>query len=60
MEFNGMIPDYRSVFLQTKNPVVFSKGSQSLYLLQQLRDEAHRFAGRYLFIRSLRVKEAVE
>ena len=30
-----------------KNPVVFPKSSESLYILMQLRDEAHRFAINY-------------
>ena len=36
------------VFLpHRKNPVVFPKQSQTLYLLQRIRDEAHRFAITY-------------
>ncbi len=36
------------VFLpHRKNPVVFPKQSQTLYLLQRIRDEAHRFAIAY-------------
>jgi excinuclease ABC subunit C len=36
------------VFLpHRKNPVVFARQSQTLYLLQRIRDEAHRFAITY-------------
>jgi excinuclease ABC subunit C len=40
--------DDEKVFIpKRKNPVVFPKGSKALFLLQQLRDEAHRFAISY-------------
>jgi len=40
--------DDEKVFIpKRKNPIVFPKGSQALYVLQQLRDEAHRFAVSY-------------
>jgi len=35
------------LYIQDKNPVVLESGSRILHLIQQLRDEAHRFAVSY-------------
>ena len=40
-----------------KNPIVFSKNSDALFLLMRIRDEAHRFA--ITFHKSLRGKKAL-
>jgi excinuclease ABC subunit C len=40
-----------------KNPIVFSKNSDALFLLMRIRDEAHRFA--ITFHKSLRGKRAL-
>lgn len=46
------------LFIQGKNdPIILPKGSEALYLVQRIRDEAHRFA--LTFHRSLRTKKAI-
>lgn len=40
-----------------KNPIIFSKNSEALFLLMRIRDEAHRFA--ITFHKSLRGKKAL-
>lgn len=44
----GLAKQFEEVFkVGEKSPVRISRGSEALYLLQQLRDEAHRFAITY-------------
>ncbi len=43
----GKKEDDKVFIPKRKNPVVFPKRSRALFLLQQLRDEAHRFAVSY-------------
>ncbi len=44
---SGKKEDDKLFIPNRKNPVLFQKGSRVLFLLQQLRDEAHRFAVSY-------------
>ncbi len=46
-ETTNQMEDDKVFLLHRKNPVVFPKQSQTLYLLQRVRDEAHRFAITY-------------
>lgn len=44
----GLAKQFEEVFVVgLSNPIRISRGSEALYLLQQLRDEAHRFAITY-------------
>lgn len=42
---------------ESKYPIIFSRGSKALYILQQVRDESHRFA--ISFHRKLRSKKSL-
>ncbi|MEO7000878.1 MAG: helix-hairpin-helix domain-containing protein, partial [Ktedonobacterales bacterium] len=47
-ENHGSIGDYEEIYLVSQpEPLVLPRGSQGLYLLQRVRDEAHRFAITY-------------
>jgi excinuclease ABC subunit C len=47
-ENHGAIGTYEEIFLiEQPEPLVLPRGSQGLYLLQRIRDEAHRFAITY-------------
>jgi len=47
-ENHGSIGSYEEIYLMNQpEPVVLPRGSQGLYLLQRVRDEAHRFAITY-------------
>jgi len=47
-EDHGSIGTYEEIYLvEQPDPLVLSRGSQGLYLLQRIRDEAHRFAITY-------------
>jgi excinuclease ABC subunit C len=47
-EDHGAIGTHEEVYLPDRlQPVVLDRGSQGLYLLQRIRDEAHRFAITY-------------
>ncbi|HEX6123089.1 MAG TPA: excinuclease ABC subunit UvrC, partial [Ktedonobacterales bacterium] len=47
-ENHGTIGTYEEVYLvEQPEPLVLPRGSQGLYLLQRIRDEAHRFAITY-------------
>ncbi len=47
-EDHGSISTHEEIYLpEQPDPVVLSRGSQGLYLLQRIRDEAHRFAITY-------------
>jgi len=47
-ENHGSIGDYEEIYLVSQpQPLVLPRGSQGLYLLQRVRDEAHRFAITY-------------
>ncbi|HEY7976498.1 MAG TPA: excinuclease ABC subunit UvrC [Ktedonobacterales bacterium] len=47
-ENHGSIGTYEEIYLMDQpEPVVLPRGSQGLYLLQRVRDEAHRFAITY-------------
>jgi excinuclease ABC subunit C len=53
----GLAKRFEEVYLpEQSEPVVIQRGSDALYLLQHIRDEAHRFAITYH--RSLRNKKA--
>jgi excinuclease ABC subunit C len=44
-EDHGSISTHEEIYLvEQPEPIVLSRGSQALYLLQRVRDEAHRFA----------------
>jgi excinuclease ABC subunit C len=47
-EDHGSIGTYEEIYLPDRpEPLVLDRGSQALYLLQRVRDEAHRFAITY-------------
>ncbi len=47
-ENHGSISTYEEIYLMDRpEPLVLPRGSQGLYLLQRVRDEAHRFAITY-------------
>jgi excinuclease ABC subunit C len=47
-EDHGSIGTYEEIYLPDRpDPLVLDRGSQALYLLQRVRDEAHRFAITY-------------
>ncbi len=47
-EDHGSIGTHEEIYLvETPEPLVLPRGSQGLYLLQRIRDEAHRFAITY-------------
>jgi excinuclease ABC subunit C len=47
-EDHGSIGTHEEIYLvETPQPLVLPRGSQGLYLLQRIRDEAHRFAITY-------------
>ncbi len=47
-EDHGSIGTHEEIYLvEQPDPLVLSRGSQALYLLQRIRDEAHRFAITY-------------
>jgi excinuclease ABC subunit C len=47
-EDHGSIGTHEEIYLvETPEPLVLPRGSQALYLLQRIRDEAHRFAITY-------------
>ena len=47
-ENHGQIGTYEEIYLMDRpQPLVLPRGSQGLYLLQRVRDEAHRFAITY-------------
>ncbi|HEX8981236.1 MAG TPA: helix-hairpin-helix domain-containing protein, partial [Ktedonobacterales bacterium] len=47
-ENHGSISTYEEIYLMDQpQPLVLPRGSQGLYLLQRVRDEAHRFAITY-------------
>ncbi|HEV2457535.1 MAG TPA: helix-hairpin-helix domain-containing protein, partial [Ktedonobacterales bacterium] len=47
-EDHGSISTHEEIYLvEQPEPIVLSRGSQALYLLQRVRDEAHRFAITY-------------
>ncbi len=47
-ENHGSIGTYEEIYLMNQpEPIVLPRGSQGLYLLQRVRDEAHRFAITY-------------
>jgi excinuclease ABC subunit C len=47
-ENHGAIGTHEEIYLPDRpNPIILDRGSQGLYLLQRVRDEAHRFAITY-------------
>jgi excinuclease ABC subunit C len=55
----GLAKKLEEVFVPNKSdPIIIPRGEEALYLLQRVRDEAHRFAIRYH--RSLRDKSMVD
>ena len=51
----GLAKEFEEIYLpNTKRPIIIPKNNQALYLLQQVRDESHRFAITYY--RKLRSK----
>jgi excinuclease ABC subunit C len=47
-EDHGAIGEHEEIYLpQAPDPLVLPRGSQGLYLIQRIRDEAHRFAITY-------------
>ena len=47
-ENHGKISTYEEIYLiERPDPLILPRGSQGLYLLQRIRDEAHRFAITY-------------
>ena len=54
----GLAKKFDHIYVeQRRNPIVLPKNSESLYLIQRIRDEAHRFAVTYH--RKLRTKEEI-
>ncbi len=44
----GLAKEFEEIYLpNTKRPIIIPKNNQALYLLQQVRDESHRFAITY-------------
>ena len=56
----GLAKRFEEVWLPyAKDPIIFPRNSEALYLFQRIRDEAHRFAVSYhTKIRSKRVKRS--
>ena len=57
----GIAKKFEHIYLRKrKEPIVFSKNSPMLHLIERLRDEAHRFAiGYHHLLRSKKVKESI-
>jgi excinuclease ABC subunit C len=55
----GLAKQNEEIFVQDlSDPIILPRGSQSLYLVQRVRDEAHRFAITYH--RNLRMKQGMQ